>query len=81
MPNRIDYDLEIPVTAEFTIAALYAAAASRPVEIHIDGCRVHTGLAAVTGSWLLAYIHDPDVIERIRRHLNRSDPPAPRPFR
>jgi hypothetical protein len=28
---------------------------------------------------VLAYIHDPEVIERILRHLNRWDPPAPRP--
>jgi len=51
VPNQSEYDLEIPVTAEYRFVALYTAAGSRPVEIHLDGKPVHTGFASVTGSW------------------------------
>ena len=51
VPNQSEYDLQIPVTAEYRFVALYTAAASRPVEIHVDGKSVHTGFASVTGSW------------------------------
>ncbi|MHC4399516.1 MAG: SUMF1/EgtB/PvdO family nonheme iron enzyme [Planctomycetota bacterium] len=51
LPNQSEYDVEFPVTAEYTFVALYTAASSRPVEIHIDGEKVHTGFASVTGSW------------------------------
>ncbi|MAG94016.1 MAG: hypothetical protein CMJ48_09730 [Planctomycetaceae bacterium] len=51
-PNRAEYDVEMPVTGEYTLVALYTAQASRPVDILLDGKRVETGLASVTGSWL-----------------------------
>ena len=51
LPNQTEYDIDFPVTARYTIAALYAAHASRPVEIHLDGQRIHLGFASVTGSW------------------------------
>ena len=51
VPNQSEYDLEIPVTADYRFVGLYTAAGSRPVEIHLDGKRVHTGFASVTGSW------------------------------
>ena len=51
VPNQAEYDVDFPVTAEYTFAALYAAAESRPVDIFLDGKRVHCGLASVTGSW------------------------------
>ncbi len=50
-PNWADYEIEFPVEADYTFFALYTAAQSRPVEIFLDGVRVHTGLASVTGSW------------------------------
>lgn len=51
VPNQSEYDLEVPVSGDYRFVALYTAAASRPVEIHLDGKSVHTGFASVTGSW------------------------------
>jgi len=51
VPNRAEYLVEFPVAADYTLWALYAAAQSRPVEIRVDGKKVHTGLAGTTGSW------------------------------
>ncbi|TAN36795.1 MAG: carbohydrate-binding protein [Verrucomicrobia bacterium] len=50
-PERAAYMIEFPVTADYTLSALYAAKDSRPVEISLDGKPVHTGLAGVTGGW------------------------------
>ncbi len=50
-PDRAEYVLEFPVTAEYALAGLYAAAQSRPVEISLDGQTVQSGFASVTGSW------------------------------
>ncbi|HID77300.1 MAG TPA: hypothetical protein EYP56_15055, partial [Planctomycetaceae bacterium] len=50
-PNQTEYDIEFPVTAEYRFVALYTAAASRPVDIYVDGKKVHRGFAGVTGSW------------------------------
>ena len=51
LPNQAEYDLDFPVTADYTLVALYAAETSRPVDIYLDGEKVHRGLAGVTGSW------------------------------
>ncbi len=51
LPNRAEYDLDFPVTGEYTIAALYAAQSARPVEIYIDGEKVVEGFHGVTGGW------------------------------
>lgn len=51
VPNQAEYDLEFPVTAQYTVAALYTAASSRPVDIYLDGRKIHQGFAGVTGSW------------------------------
>jgi len=51
LPNQAEYDLEFPVTTTYTLVALYTAADSRPVEIYLDGAKVHLGFAGVTGSW------------------------------
>jgi len=51
LPNQSEYDIDFPVTAEYTFVALYTAAGSRPVEIYLDGQKMHTGFATVTGSW------------------------------
>jgi len=50
-PNQAEYEIEFPVTAEYRFVALYAAHASRPVDIYLDGKKVHRGFAGVTGSW------------------------------
>lgn len=50
-PNWTEYVLDIPVTADYTVAVLYAAAQSRPVQILVDGNVVVTGLKGVTGEW------------------------------
>jgi hypothetical protein len=54
LPNQAEYDLEFPVTAEYRIMALYTAADSRPVDIYLDGAKIHRGFASVTGSWQTA---------------------------
>ena len=51
VPNQSEYDLDLPVSADFRFVALYAAAGSRPVDIYVDGEKVHRGFASVTGSW------------------------------
>ena len=51
MPNRAEYVLEFPLSADYVLWGLYAAGESRPVEIHLDGRKVEAGFAGVTGSW------------------------------
>lgn len=51
LPNWAEYVIDFPVTTEYRLFVLYAAAQPRPVEIHLDGSRIHTGLTKVTGSW------------------------------
>ena len=51
LPNWSDYELQFPVTADYTLSVLYAAAQARPVEISLDDKKVDTGLKGVTGSW------------------------------
>jgi formylglycine-generating enzyme required for sulfatase activity len=50
-PDRAEYVIEFPITADYTLSSLYTAQDSRPVAIGLDGKAVHTGLAGVTGSW------------------------------
>jgi len=51
VPNEAEYDLDFPVTADYTLVALYTAQESRPVDIYLDGVQVHRGFAGITGSW------------------------------
>ena len=51
LPNQADYEIDFPVEAQYSFFALYTAAAPRPVDILLDGKKVHTGLANVTGGW------------------------------
>jgi len=51
LPNQSEYDIEFPVTADYTFVALYTAHSSRPVDIYLDGQKIHQGFAGVTGSW------------------------------
>ncbi|MFH1266017.1 MAG: hypothetical protein ABIK89_09830, partial [Planctomycetota bacterium] len=50
-PNQSEYDIDFPVTADYTFVALYTAEGSRPVDIYLDGEKIHQGFAGVTGSW------------------------------
>jgi hypothetical protein len=36
-PDRAEYEIDFPVSADYTLWALYAAAQARPVEISLDG--------------------------------------------
>jgi len=51
VPNQAEYDLDFPVTGEYTLSALYAAAASRPVDILLDGKVLARGFKSTTGGW------------------------------
>ena len=51
LPNEAEYDLEFPVTADYTLVALYTAQDSRPIDIYLDGTQVQRGFAGITGSW------------------------------
>lgn len=51
LPNQSQYDIDFPVTADYTFVALYAAAESRPVDIYLDGKKIHRVFSGVTGSW------------------------------
>ncbi len=51
VPNTMEYDLAIPVTARYALYAKYAALQSRPVDILLDGELVVRGFKSVTGSW------------------------------
>ncbi len=51
LPNWAEYQIEFPVTADYTLYVLYAAAQARPVEISLDEKKVFTGLNGATGHW------------------------------
>ncbi|MDD2600049.1 MAG: SUMF1/EgtB/PvdO family nonheme iron enzyme [Kiritimatiellae bacterium] len=50
-PDEAGYFVEFPVDGDYTLEIQYAAQTSRPVDILLDGAKIHTGLKAVTGSW------------------------------
>lgn len=50
-PNQAEYDIDFPITADYSFAALYTAHTSRPVDIYLDGQKIHRGFGGVTGSW------------------------------
>ncbi len=52
LPNFTEYDIEIKQAGRFQVDLRYAAAASRPTSLMIDGKRIQTNAAGqVTGSW------------------------------
>jgi hypothetical protein len=51
LPNTMEYDLAIPVSATYELFAKYAALQSRPVDIFLDDDLVARGFTSVTGSW------------------------------
>ncbi len=50
-PTTIEYDIEFPVDAEYTISVRYAAAAPRPVELLLDAEKVAVCCRTTTGAW------------------------------
>ncbi|MDD4026265.1 MAG: SUMF1/EgtB/PvdO family nonheme iron enzyme, partial [Kiritimatiellae bacterium] len=50
-PDEAGYLVEFPADGEYMLHALYAAKAPRPVDILLDGIKIHTGLKTVTGGW------------------------------
>jgi hypothetical protein len=50
-PNRAEYDVEFPVTADYAIHSLYAAQTARPTDLLLDGKKLVTGFGKTTGNW------------------------------
>jgi len=50
-PAVVEYDIDFPVAADYRLFIRYAAAASRPVELFLDGKSVGRYCGKVTGSW------------------------------
>ncbi|HJN19242.1 MAG TPA: hypothetical protein QGH10_27365, partial [Armatimonadota bacterium] len=46
-----EYDIDFPVTAEYTIQVRYAADAARPLQLSLDGERLGEVCRGTTGSW------------------------------
>ena len=44
----VEYDIDIPVTAQYTLQICYAAAEARPVEVFVDGARLGNWCRGVT---------------------------------
>jgi len=50
-PNTMEYDIDFPVGAHYTIMAKYTAVESRPVDIFVDDALLVRGFTGTTGSW------------------------------
>lgn len=50
-PVVVEYDFNLPVSAEYTLSFEYAAANSRPVQVSVDGQELWQACRAVNGSW------------------------------
>jgi formylglycine-generating enzyme required for sulfatase activity len=50
-PNVVEYDVELPVDATYTLSVRYTAHQARPVELHVDDRRVCQACRTATGSW------------------------------
>ncbi len=80
VPNQAEYDLDFPVSADYRIEVLYTAAASRPVDIYLDGKKVYRGVASVTGSWNTSqakWEYQLDLPVSAGRHTLRLECPGP----
>ncbi|WP_435006109.1 DUF1553 domain-containing protein [Tundrisphaera lichenicola] len=52
LPNRVDYDFDVPADAVYQFEIRHAAAEARPVRLMLDGLEIASEVAgAVTGSW------------------------------
>lgn len=50
-PIFVEYDLELPVEAEYAISIRFAADEARPVTLRLDGKRLGYGCRSAVGSW------------------------------
>ena len=50
-PNQVEYDIELPVAAEWAISIRYAADSPRPVDFLLDGTKLGQACRTATGSW------------------------------
>ena len=50
-PVVIEYDIDFPVAANYSLAVRYAAAGARPVELSLDGKPIGQCCRTATGSW------------------------------
>jgi len=50
-PVVVEYDIDFPVTAQYTLHIFYAAATARPAELFLDGKPQGTCCRVATGSW------------------------------
>ncbi len=55
MPNEAAYEIDFPITAEYTLSVLYTAASARPVELLLDGKKIADGVQGTTGHWDTAH--------------------------
>ena len=51
IPNVVEYDVELPVAAEYRIGIRYAAHEARPVELFLDEIKLGSCCQTATGSW------------------------------
>ncbi len=52
MPVVIEYDIDFPVSAEYTISVFHASAAARPVDLLMDNKSIGRCCQTATGSWM-----------------------------
>jgi len=50
-PTGIEYDIDFPVTAQYTLNVRYAAQSARPVELFFDGENLGQCCRTTTGGW------------------------------
>ncbi len=51
IPNVVEYDVDFPVSAVYTLNVFYAAQSARPVDLYLDKNRVGSVCREATGSW------------------------------
>ena len=51
IPNVVEYDVELPVAAEYRVFICYAAQEARPVELSLDEIKLGPCCRTATGSW------------------------------
>lgn len=52
MPNVVEYDIPVPVAADYTIRIKYAAAAARPVDLSLDRKGLGQVCRTANGTWM-----------------------------
>jgi len=50
-PLSVEYDIDFPVTAEYTFCVCFTAKTVRPVELYFDGKHLGQACRTATGSW------------------------------